>query len=189
MNRMSKVATACCSVVMLAGVLPAVAQSGMNDASGKASMADKKFVKEALEGGMAEVQLGQLAAQKGNSDDVKKFGQKMVDDHSKMGDDLKPVASQIGVTPPTSVSVKDKALMTKLEGLSGDAFDKVYIQAMVKDHKMDLAEFKKEASSGMDPAVKEQASKGTEVISQHLQMIEQIAQAHHVMAGSSASSM
>lgn len=189
MNRMSKVATACCSVVMLAGGIPVMAQSAMKDASGKASMADKKFVKDALEGGMAEVQLGQLAAQKGNSDDVKKFGQKMVDDHTRMGDDLKPVASQIGVMPPTSVSMKDKALMTRLENLSGEAFDKAYIQAMVKDHKMDLADFKKEASSGMDPAVKEQASKGSDVITQHLQMIEQIAQAHHVMAGSSASSM
>ncbi len=191
MNRMSKVATACCSMVMLAGGIPVIAQSGMNDSmgSGKASMADKKFVKEALQGGMAEVQLGQLAAQKSSSDDVKKFGQQMVDDHTKMGDEMKPVATQIGVTPPTDVAPKDKALMTKLQAMSGDAFDKAYIQAMVKDHKMDLMEFKKEASSGMAPAVKEQASKGADIVSNHLKMIQDIAQAHHVMAGSSASSM
>jgi len=187
MNRMSKVATACCSVVILAGGIPVLAQSGMNDAPGKASMADKKFVKEALQGGMAEVQLGQLASQKGKSDDVKKFGQKMVEDHSKMGDEMKTVATQVGVMPPDSVSAKDKALIDKLEGLSGDQFDRVYIQAMVKDHQMDLAEFKKEAANGMAAPVKEEASKGSEVISQHLQMIEEIAQAHHVMAGSASS--
>jgi putative membrane protein len=183
MNGMSKVATACCSLLIVAGGMPVLAQS---DAS-KASMADKKFVTEALQGGMAEVQLGQLATQKGSSDDVKKFGQKMVEDHTKMGDEMKGVASQIGVFDPGKVTAKDKALMDRLQGLSGDAFDKAYIQAMVKDHKMDLMEFKKEAASGMAAPVKEEASKGSEVISQHLQMIEQIAQAHHVMAGSASS--
>jgi putative membrane protein len=104
-NRMSKFATACCSVLVLAGGLPVMAQ-GMSDASGQASMADKKFVKEALQGGMAEVQLGQLASQKGKSDDVKKFGQHMVEDHTRMGNDMKGVASQIGVSDPGMVTAK-----------------------------------------------------------------------------------
>src|SRR5450756_1411867 len=115
-NRMSKFATACCSVLVLAGGVPVIGQSGMSDASGQANMADKKFVKEALQGDMAEVQLGQLASQKGKSDDVKKFGQKMVEDHTRMGNGMKGVASQIGVSDPGMVSAKDSALMDKLQG-------------------------------------------------------------------------
>ncbi len=65
----------------------------------KASPADKKFLKEAMQGGLAEVQLGQLAAQKGNSEDVKQFGQKMTEDHSKLNQQMQPMAQQVGIYP------------------------------------------------------------------------------------------
>ncbi len=143
-----------------------------------ASPADKMFVKKAMAGGMAEVELGKLAAEKGNSAEVKQFGQHMVDDHSKMNDQMKPIASQIGVTPPSSIPPAEKALETKLNGLSGAAFDKAYIQAMVKDHRKDLMEFKKEASTGKSSAVKDAATQGVEVISGHLKMAEDLSSKH-----------
>jgi putative membrane protein len=180
-KRMSNLATACCSITILAAGTGAFAQ-----ADGSASPADKHFVKEALMGGMAEVQLGQLASQKGASDDVKKFGQQMVEDHTKLGDQMKGVASQVGVTPPASVSPADKALMARLQGLSGDQFDKAYIRAMVKDHEKDLKDFQTEASTGTAQPVKDAASQGSSVISQHLAMIKQIAQAHNVMVTAAA---
>jgi putative membrane protein len=153
-----------------------------------ASASDKKFVHSALEGGNAEVKLGQLAAQKGNSEDVKQFGQKMVDDHTKMGEQMKQIAQQEGITVPEGIPDKDKALESKLNSLSGEAFDKAYIKAMVQDHRKDLSEFKKEASSGNDTSIKDAASQGSQIISQHLQMAEQIAQKHNVqMGGSNAS--
>lgn len=141
----------------------------------QASAADKAFVKTAMQGGMAEVKLGQMAAEKASSDDVKKFGQMMVDDHTKLNDQMKPIAGQIGVTPPDGLSAKDMALQTKLSAMSGDSFDKAYMSAMVKDHKKDLAEFKKEASSGKNSQVKDAASQGAQVISKHLQMAEETA--------------
>jgi putative membrane protein len=70
--------------------------------------------------------------------------------------------------------------MAKLETLSGPQFDEAYIQAMVKDHKQDLKEFRNEAQMAQDPNVKQAAQQGTGVISQHLQMIQQIAQNHNV---------
>jgi putative membrane protein len=144
-------------------------------------MTDKAFVKKALEGGLAEVQLGQLAAQKGTSDDVKQFGQKMVDDHTKLGDQMKLVAAQVGVKVPTDVSKKDKELMAKMEGLSGTQFDNAYIEAMVKDHKKDASDFKSEAQQSHNSAVQQAAQQGDQVIEQHLQMIQQIAQNHNLM--------
>ena len=91
------------------------------------SASDKMFLHKASEGGYAEVQLGQLAAQKASSDDVKKFGQKMVDDHTALNDQMKPFAEAAGLQPPTKLSSKDQAEYDKLNGLSGDAFDKEYL--------------------------------------------------------------
>ncbi len=142
---------------------------------------DQAFVTKALEGGMAEVELGKLAADKSQSQDVKQFAQKMVNDHSQMGDKwFKPVAQQIGVSEPKGPSKKDKKLIEKLQGLSGQEFDTAYIQAMLKDHKEDLKDFQNEAQAAQDPNVKQIAEQGTKVVSQHLQMIEQIAQNHNV---------
>ncbi len=154
--------------------------SAMGENSTAQTMDDKAFVKEALQGGMAEVQLGQLAAQKASSPDVKQFGQKMVDDHTKLGDQMGMVAQQVGVKPPKDLAKKDKQLLAKLQGLSGEEFDKAYIAAMVKDHKKDEGAFKSEAQMAQIPAVKQAAAQGAPVIASHLQMIQQIAQAHSV---------
>jgi putative membrane protein len=144
------------------------------------SMVDQAFVRKALEGGAAEVQLGQLAQQKSQSEDVKQFGQKMVQDHTQLGDQIKPIAQQLGVKEPKGPSKKDKQLMAKLEALSGPQFDEAYIQAMVKDHKQDMKDFKDAAQVTQDPNVKQVAQQGAGVISQHLQLIQQIAQSHNV---------
>ncbi|MGB8539283.1 MAG: DUF4142 domain-containing protein [Acidobacteriaceae bacterium] len=153
--------------------------NGLN-APGQPSPLDKVFVSKALQGGMAEVQLGQLTLQKSNNDQVKQFAQRMIDDHTKLGEQMKPVAQQLGVSDPTGVSKKDKATMAKLQGLSGPAYDEAYIRDMVKDHKQDLSEFQTEASSGQDQTVKDAANQGSKVIAQHLQMIQQIAKDQNV---------
>jgi len=142
--------------------------------------ADQAFVRKALEGGAVEVQLGQLAQQKSQSEDVKQFGQKMVEDHTQLAEQMKPIAQQLGVKEPKGPSKKDKQLIAKLEGLSGPQFDEAYIQAMVKDHKEDLKEFKDEAQAAQNQNVKQAAQQGAGVISQHLQLIQQIAQSHNV---------
>jgi putative membrane protein len=150
--------------------------------SGQTTPEDKVFVEGALKGGMAEVQLGQLALQKSNNPEVKQFAQRMVDDHTKMGDQMKQIAQQVGVKVPDGPSKKDKQLMAKLQALNGDAFDKAYMKDMVKDHKNDLNDFKSEADNGSNPAVKNAASQGSQIISQHLQMAEQIDQKENTTA-------
>jgi putative membrane protein len=141
---------------------------------------DKMFVKKALQGGMAEVQLGQLTLQKSNNDQVKQFAQRMIDDHTKLAEQMKPVAQQLGVSEPDGISKKDKSTIAKLQGLSGPAYDQAYIKDMIKDHKQDLSEFQTEASSGQDQTVKDAANQGSKVIAQHLQMIQQIAKDQNV---------
>jgi putative membrane protein len=153
-------------------------------AAGQASPMDKMFVAKAMQGGMAEVQLGQLTLQKSSDDQVKQFAQHMIDEHTRMIDQMKPVAQQLGVSVPNKVSKKDTKTMAKLEGLSGSAYDQAYIQDMVKDHKQDLSDFQTEASSGQDQTTKDAANQGSKIISQHLQMIEQIAKDRNVAMAS-----
>jgi len=143
--------------------------------------ATNSFVSKAMEGDLAEVQLGQLAEQKSPSNDVKQFAQKMVSEHGQMNDKwFKPVAQQLGVSEPKGPSKKDKKEMAKLEQLSGPDFDREYITMMIKDHQQDLKEFKSEAQVAQNPSVKQVAEQGSNVISQHLQLIQQIAKNHNV---------
>ncbi len=151
---------------------------------GQPSPMDKMFVKKALQGGMAEVQLGQLTLQKSNNDQVKQFAQRMIDDHTKLGEQMKPVAQQVGVSEPNGLSKKDKATIAKLQALSGPAYDQAYIKDMIKDHKQDLSEFQTEASSGQDQTVKDAANQGSKVIAEHLQMIQQLAKDQNVNVAS-----
>jgi putative membrane protein len=125
-------------------------------------------------GGTEEVQLGQLAAQKGASDEVRQFGQKMVDDHTKANEDLMQVATGKGWTLPTSLDAKHQADVQKLSALTGDAFDREYVKMMVKDHKKDVGEFQKESARGADADVKSFATRTLPTLQEHLQMIQRI---------------
>jgi putative membrane protein len=135
---------------------------------------DEKFAMEAAVGGMEEVQLGQMAAQKGASDEVRQFGQKMVDDHTKANQDLMQVASGKGWTLPTALDAKHQADVQKLSALTGDAFDRAYVKMMVSDHKKDVGEFQKESTSGADADVKSFAARTLPTLQEHLQMIQRI---------------
>jgi putative membrane protein len=135
---------------------------------------DAKFAMKAAQGGMAEVQLGQLAAQKASNPDVKAFGQQMVDDHTKANDQLKSVAAKENMTLPATLDSKDQALYTKLQNMSGADFDKMYVKSMVKDHQEDVKEFQKEADKGKDPQIKNFAAQTLPVLQQHLSKIQSI---------------
>lgn len=139
------------------------------------TMADETFMKKAAQGGMAEVELGQLAAQKASSDQVKQFGQRMVDDHTKANDQLMQLAQQEHVKLPTQPSAKDKATKAKLENLSGKEFDEAYMTDMLKDHKKDVAEFDRESKNAKDPALKNFAEQTLPTLREHLNQAQQIA--------------
>jgi putative membrane protein len=129
---------------------------------------DDMFARKAAEGGMAEVELGKLAAGKATNPDVKAFAQRMVDDHTKAGDQLKSIVGQANIQLPTDVNAKDKAEKGRLSKLSGAAFDRAYINHMVIDHKKDVADFQKEAKTGQDDAIKNFAQQTLPTLQDHL---------------------
>ncbi|HEY2678595.1 MAG TPA: DUF4142 domain-containing protein [Steroidobacteraceae bacterium] len=136
---------------------------------------DADFYKHAAQGGIAEVQLGDLARQKSSNMDVKQFGAMMVKDHSAANDKLKAVADSKNIDLPKGLSAGDKAEKAKLELLSGETFDKSYIKGMIKDHQEDIAEFNKEASSGQDPDAVAFAKATLPTLREHLAKIQAIA--------------
>ncbi|MBW8876090.1 MAG: DUF4142 domain-containing protein [Acidobacteria bacterium] len=136
------------------------------------SSADRKFITSAAQGGMLEVELGKIAAQKASDPDVKTFGQRMVDDHSKANDQLKQLASQKGVTLSDKLSPAKQKDVDKYNKLSGAAFDRSYMSHMVTDHKQDVAEFQKESKSGKDTDVKSWASTTLPTLQDHLKMAQ-----------------
>jgi putative membrane protein len=141
-------------------------QTGMTTMSSK----DRDFLMDAAEGGMLEVELGRVAAQKGASEAVKQFGQKMVDDHGQANTELMSIATSKGVTLPTELDEKHKAHVTKLSALTGAEFDREYSKMMLSDHNKDVSEFEKQSTKGVDPDLKAFAAKTLPTLQQHLEL-------------------
>ena len=135
-------------------------------------MSDQTFVIGAAKGGLAEVELGKLAQDKAASTEVKNFGKRMVDDHSKANDELQSLAKTKNIMLPTDLDAKDKAVRDRLSKLSGAAFDRAYMNAMVTDHRKDASEFKRESTAGTDPDVKAFASKTLTTVEEHLKLAQ-----------------
>ena len=132
------------------------------------------FATRAAQGGMAEVELGRLASQKAQNAEVKKFGQMMVQDHTNANTELKSLAGKKNITLPTALDAEHKAVMDKLQGLSGAEFDKAYMDAMVEDHEKTIDLFQAQADDGDDADMKAFASKTLPKLKQHLEMAESI---------------
>ena len=144
--------------------------------------ADSKFAMDAAKGGLMEVEMGRMAADHATNPDVKQFAQRMVTDHTKANEELKTIASRKGITLPASIDASEKAKIDKMSKMSGGAFDKAYMDDMVKDHKKDVAEFRKQANSGKDADIKGFASKTLPTLEEHLKMAQD---AHAKVAGKS----
>lgn len=128
---------------------------------------DEDFIKEAASGGLMEVELGKIAQQNGQDPRVTAFGAMMVRDHSKANTELKSVASMKNVDV-SAMKDEHRDNTEKMKDKNGADFDKEYMKMMVKDHEKDIDAFKKEATDGKDPDVRNFASKTLPVLLMHL---------------------
>ncbi len=124
------------------------AQRPTQAAATAAPLDDRTFVTEMSIAGMAEVQLGELAQQRGEHADVKSFGQMMVKDHTQANNELTAIAKSAGLTPARELDQKHRDLMTKLSTLKGEAFDRAYMDAMVSGHEEVLMKLQQRTSGG-----------------------------------------
>jgi len=129
---------------------------------------DKKFADAAAKGGMMEVMMGKLAATNASNATVKALGEMMVKDHGKANDELKGWATKAGYALPTALDSDQQKKYDDLKAKKGAEFDKMYADLMVSDHKMDIAEFKKQASEGTETSLKAFASGKVPTLEHHL---------------------
>jgi putative membrane protein len=128
--------------LLMAGITAGLVVSSPSFAQDKAS---QKFLKEAIEGNLAEVQMGELAQKSGGSDRVRSFGQMLQKDHSDANAKAKSAANSLGMTPPTEPNSKQKAMYERMSKMSGENFNREFAKHMVEDHKNDIKEYQKEA--------------------------------------------
>jgi putative membrane protein len=194
-NRLKMFGMVAVAMMMCMGLrMSAVAQdnASMNSGAGqdmnrdmmKMSSADKKFMMTAAMGGMAEVEMARLALQKSTNESVKQYAQKMIDDHTMAGDELKRLASMKGVALPAQPDAKHMAMMAKMGKLSGMGFDMMYVkEAGVKAHEKMEKLYMKESMSGMDMDAKAFASKTLPTVRMHLQMARDMMMSMKGMTG------
>jgi putative membrane protein len=134
----------------------------------------KDFMKKAAEGGMMEVELGNIAMKNSSTQQIKDFGQMMVDDHSQVNQELKALASVKNIGLPTMVGSDKQDKIDKLSKEKGAEFDKDYVSMMIDDHKKDIDEFKDAQDKANDPDIKSFLTKTIPVLQKHLDAIQAI---------------
>ena len=151
--------------------------SGAAGATGSASVskADRKGIMDMAMVNMAEIEMGKLAQSKSQNPEVKTYAQQMIDDHTKALQEVQTVAQAKGVTLPTELDAKHKAMSAKLEKLSGDAFDREYMKVGgLASHKEAHALLQKNQKAAKDPEVKGLATKMLPTVEQHLKAAQQM---------------
>lgn len=144
------------------------------------SMADQAFIRRMFQSDSVEMKLGQMAQQKSQSDDVKQFAEKMVENRKRLDNQLVSLAKRLDVDQPKGPDKKSKQEIAKLESLSGPQFDQEYIRVVEIGHEKDVKSFKQAAQSAQDPSLQRTAANDEPIIEQHLQAIQKIAQTHNV---------
>jgi putative membrane protein len=135
---------------------------------------DRAFLKQAIQGDNSEITLGKIAQSRGASQGIRDFGTMLVTDHTKAREEATSVAARIGVTMPTAPMKEAADERAKLEKLSGPAFDAEFARYMVKDHRRDIADFRKEAAHGRG-ATAAMAKSQLPVLEKHLSTAQRLA--------------
>ena len=152
-------------------------------AADSVSHADHEFMEKAAQAGHTEVEASKLAQSKGSAADVKTFAATMIEDHTKVGDELNQLAASKNVKVPAEPSLTQRAKMKLLGATSGANFDKRYADEIgVSAHQDTIALFEKEAKNGSDADVKAFATKTLPSLNHHLEMAKALQASTHAAA-------
>jgi putative membrane protein len=148
------------------------ASGNPTEVRGSLSKKDFSFAETATAAGIHEVAEGKLAVSQGSTDEIKKFGQKMIDDHSAANDELAAILKSKGVTVPMQETKGQIMDTDKLGKYQGADFDKEYIKLALADHKQAVKLFTKESQNGDDADLKAFAAKTLPILQGHLDMVK-----------------
>ncbi|MGY3214224.1 DUF4142 domain-containing protein [Mucilaginibacter sp. HD30] len=158
------------STDVLADNSPVAAQSNVSSPAAT----DTTFANKAAVSGLAEVALGKMAMAKGNSTEIKNFGNMMVKDHGMANSELMTIAQKKKLALPTGLDAEHQAKSDSLSQLSGKEFDKAYAKTMIEGHNKTLAIMNTQANGGQDSELKAFAAKTAPVVKHHLEEITKI---------------
>lgn len=150
--------------------VPGSAQTTHNSSAVTAK--DKAFMRKAAQAGMAEVAEGRIAAAKTQNPAVKAFAERMIQDHTQAGDKLAQIAETLNVKLPAEPSPAQQKHLNELRKLSAAEFDKKYDPMQLKDHEKTVNEFKQEAESVQNPALKAWVESALPVLKEHLKLAQ-----------------
>jgi len=131
---------------------------------------DTAFIKDAAQGGLAEVEMGRMAETQAQNPQVKQLGQRLVQDHTTANQQLMQIAQQAGVNVPSDTNRKETHMENKLQGQTGAAFDKAFVEHALTDHEKDIRKFEKASQDTKDPQLKAWIDKNLPILRQHLEM-------------------
>jgi putative membrane protein len=137
-------------------------------------MTAERFTRQAAVGGMFEVQSSQVALQKTQDADIKKFAQRMIDDHGKANEQLKQIAGENHLKVPATLDKRHAAMLKKLDQASGKAFDKAYLRDQTKAHRQAIRLFQRYADSGTNQALQTFAKDTLPTLQEHADMLKNI---------------
>ena len=180
---MTRTMVAAAALALALGASPALAQTSTSTSttttqSGASALSeqDQTFVQKAAQGGIAEVDLGELAQERAQSDEVKAFAQRMIDDHSKANEQLEEFAKGKGAVIPTEADEEHSKVRAELADLKGEEFDQRYMAAMAEDHQKAVDLFQAEADEGKDAELKSFAEQTLPTLKEHLSMAQEMVQ-------------
>jgi putative membrane protein len=149
--------------------------SGGPASTGMMGKEDRRMVIDLAKANMAEIEAAQMAQGKSQNEQVKSFAQQMINDHTKALQEVQQIAQAKGVTLPTEPDAKHKALAARMAALTGDEFDRRYMeQSGVKDHKATHALLRKIQSRAKDADLKALAARMQPTVDQHLANVQQL---------------
>lgn len=125
-------------------------------------------------GGMTEVEMGKLAADKASSSEVKKFATQMVTDHTKTNEELEKIAIGKSLKVPSALDAEHKAKLEMLSKTTGAEFDKAYVRAQVSGHEKMQQLLDHEAKNSKDADLKMFAEKTLPTVKGHYQMATEL---------------
>jgi putative membrane protein len=162
------------AALLIAGMAVASSPAAAQNAAAQPTKEDQAFMMKAIQGNLAEIEMGKLAQQKAQSQEVKDFGAMLVQDHTAANDKAMNLARQLNITPPTETSKKNMEVHDRLSKLDGARFDQEFTTHMVSDHKEDIADYTKQSKmKAGDPTVS-LATETLPVLQKHLQTAQSL---------------
>jgi putative membrane protein len=143
----------------------------MRRGHGAQAKSDREFLKAAAQIDLAEMKLGKLAQERASAAAIKKFGERLVADHSKMNKELEMIAKSHGMTLPDNLDQKHQELVDQLSKMNGAAFDRAFTKDLTSGHEAAIKQFDAEAKSGQDADLKAWAERWLPTLREHLEQV------------------